>query len=146
MDNGKPRNLAMPLMHWGKFYEKLILAIMDGSWAYDDTSINKAINYWWGMSAGVIDEICSRNLPIGTRRLIDLLKERMTNSDFNPFTGILYSQDGIVQSDPNYSLTPEEIVKMDWLAENVIGHIPTKEELIDSAIPSYMQQGIEKKG
>ena len=146
MDNGKPRNLAMPLMHWGKFYEKLILAIMDGSWAYDDTSINKAINYWWGMSAGVIDVICSRNLPIGTRRLIDLLKERMTNSDFNPFTGILYSQDGIVQSDPNYSLTPEEIVKMDWLAENVIGHIPTKEELIDSAIPSYMQQGIEKKG
>lgn len=146
MDNGKPRNLAMPLMHWGKFYEKLILAIIDGSWAYDDTSTNKAINYWWGMSAGVIDVICSRNLPIGTKRLIDLLKERMTNSDFNPFTGILYSQHGIVQSNPDYSLTPEEIVKMDWLAENVIGHIPTKEELVDSAIPTYLQQGIERKG
>lgn len=145
MDNGKPRNLAMPLMHWGKFYEKLIAAIMDGSWAYDDTSTNKAINYWWGMSAGVIDVICSRNLPIGTKRLIDLLKERMMNSDFNPFTGILYSQDGIVQSNPDYSLTPEEIVKMDWLAENVIGYIPTKEQLIESAIPTYLQQGIEKK-
>ena len=145
MDNGKPRNLAMPLMHWGKFYEKLIAAIMDGSWAHDDTSTDKAINYWWGMSAGVIDVICSRNLPIGTKRLIDLLKERMMNSDFNPFTGILYSQDGIVQSNPDYSLTPEEIVKMDWLAENVIGYIPTKEQLIESAIPTYLQQGIEKK-
>lgn len=145
MDNGNPRNLAMPLMHWGKFYEKLILAIMDGSWAYDDISSSKAINYWWGMSAGVIDVICSRNLPIGTKRLIDLLKERMMNSDFNPFTGILYSQGGIVQSNPDYSLTPEEIVNMDWLAENVIGYIPTKDQLLDSAIPAYLQQGIEKK-
>lgn len=146
MDNGKPRNLAMPLMHWGKFYEKLILAIMDGSWAYDDNSPNKAINYWWGMSAGVIDVICSRNLPIGTKRLIELLKSTMMSGEFNPFTGVLYSQNGIVQTDPEYSLTPEEIVNMDWLAENVIGYIPTKEELIDSAIPTYLQQGIEKKG
>ena len=146
MDNGKPRNLAMPLMHWGNFYEKLILAIMDGSWAYDDTSSNKAINYWWGMSAGVIDVICSRNLPIGTKRLIELLKSTMMSGEFNPFTGVLYSQNGVVQPDPEYSLTPEEIVNMDWLAENVIGHIPTKEELIDSAIPVYLQQGIAQKG
>ena len=34
---------------------------------------------------------------------------------------------------------------MDWLAENIIGHIPTKDELVDSAIPVYLQQGIEVK-
>ncbi len=145
MDNGKLRNLAMPLMHWGMFYEKLIHAIMDGSWSYDTAATDKAINYWWGMSAGVIDVICSRNLPLGTKRLIDLLKSTMMSGEFNPFTGVLYSQDGIAQPDPNYSLTPEEIVNMDWLAENVIGHIPTKDELIDSAIPVYLQQGIEIK-
>ena len=145
MDNGKPRNLAMPLMHWGKFYEKLIDAIMDGSWSYDTTATEKAINYWWGMSAGVIDVVCSRNLPIGTKRLIDLLKSTMASGEFNPFSGVLYSQNGIAQPDPNYSLTPEEIVNMDWLAENVIGHIPTQEELIDSAIPVYLQQGVEIK-
>ena len=145
MDNGKPRNLAMPLMHWGKFYEKLIHTIMDGSWSYDTTATEKAINYWWGMSAGVIDIVCSRNLPIGTKRLIELLKSTMASGKFNPFSGVLYSQNGIAQPDPNYSLTPEEIVNMDWLAENVIGYIPTKEELIDSAIPAYLQQGLEKK-
>ena len=145
MDNGHPRNLAMPLMHWGKFYEKLIDAIMDGSWSYDTTATEKAINYWWGMSAGVIDVVCSRNLPIGTKRLIDLLKSTMASGEFNPFSGVLYSQNGIAQPDPNYSLTPEEIVNMDWLAENVIGHIPTQEELIDSAIPVYLQQGVEIK-
>ena len=136
----------MPLLHWGKFYEQLIRAIMDGSWKYDDDSVNKAINYWWGMSAGVIDVVCSRNLPIGTNRLIELLKTTIMNGEFNPFTGVLYSQEGVVQDDPERSLTPEEIVNIDWLAENVIGHIPTKEELIESAIPVFLQQGIEKKG
>ncbi len=144
--DGQMRNLAMPLLHWGKFYEQLIRAIMDGSWNHDDTASNKAINYWWGMSAGVIDVICSRNLPIGTKRLIELLKTTITSGQFNLFTGTLYSQNGIVQPDPGYSLSPEEIVDMDWLAENIIGHIPTKDELLDSAIPAFLQQGIDKKG
>lgn len=146
MEDGKMRNLAMPLLHWGKFYEQLIRAIMDGSWNHDDTSSNKAINYWWGMSAGVIDVICSRNLPIGTKRLIELLKKTIMNGEFNLFSGVLYSQTGIVQPDPNHILTPDELINMDWLAENVIGHIPTKEELLESAIPVYLQQGIDTKG
>lgn len=145
IEDGTTRNLAMPLMHWGKFYEQLIRAIMDGSWKYDDDSTNKAINYWWGMSAGVIDVICSRNLPIGTKRLIELLKETIMKGEFNPFTGVLYAQDGIIQNDPERSLTPEEIANINWLAENIIGHIPSKDELLESAMPVVAQQGIEKK-
>ena len=145
MDGEKLRNLAMPLLHWGKFYEQLVRAIIDGSWEYDDDTLIKAINYWWGMSAGVIDVVCSRNLPIGTERLIELLKTTIMNGEFNPFTGVLYSQDGVVQPDEGKSLSPEEIVNMDWLAENVIGEIPSMDELLESAIPVVMQQGIEKK-
>lgn len=63
------------------------------------------------------------------------------NGEFNPFTGVLYSQKGVVQPDEEKSLSPEEIVNMDWLAENVIGHIPTMDELLDSAIPVVMQRG-----
>lgn len=145
MENGQAKNLAMPLLHWGVFYEKLVRGIMERTWRSDD-SMNKAINYWWGISAGVIDVVCSRNLPIGTKRLVEVLKETIVKGEFNPFSGILYSQDGIVQSDPDASLSPEEIVKMDWLAENVIGHIPTQEELREDAIPLFEQQGIDKKG
>lgn len=147
IQDGQPRNLAMPLLHWGKFYEQLIRAIMDGSWHHDDSSsLNKAINYWWGMSSGVIDVICSRNLPIGTKRLIELLKKTIMNGEFNLFSGVLYSQNGVVQPDPNHVLTPDELINMDWLAENVIGHIPTKDELLESAVPVYLQQGIDTKG
>lgn len=146
-DGKKLRNLAMPLIHWGKFYEQLIHAIMNGTWEYDEeSSENRAINYWWGMSAGVTDVICSRNLPIGTKRLIELLKSTMLNGEFNPFKGVLYSQNGKVQKDPEGCLSPEEIVNMNWLAENVIGHIPDKDELMESAIPVFMQQGIDMKG
>lgn len=142
-EEGFPRNLAMPLCHWGKFYEKLIRTIMDGTWKYDDTS-NKAINYWWGMSSGVVDVICSKNLPIGTNRLIELLKNTICTGEFNPFAGTLYSQEGMVAgSHDNNILSPEEIVKMDWLAENIIGTIPETEELQENAIPVVAQQGVK---
>lgn len=144
VDGEHTRNLAMPLYHWGKFYEQLLRTIIDGTWKYDDdTGTTKAINYWWGMSAGVIDVVCSRQLPIGTRRLVELLKATISSDRFNPFSGILYSQDGMVQADPNGSMLPEDIMTMDWLAENVIGSIPTKEELTEKAEPVIKQQGVK---
>lgn len=146
MEDGWIRSLAMPLWHWGKFYERLIRTIMDGTWKYDDAGASKkAINYWWGMSAGVIDVVCSQNLPIGTKRLVELLKKTISAGEFNPFAGPLYSQHGVVQEDPYRELTPEEIVTMDWLAENVIGEIPEAVELQDRAKPVVSQQGLENK-
>ncbi len=40
---------------------------------------------------------------------------------------------------------PDEIMTMDWLAENVIGAIPAKEELKEQAKPVMKQQGVTKK-
>ncbi|MCI9204731.1 MAG: BMP family ABC transporter substrate-binding protein, partial [Lachnospiraceae bacterium] len=146
LEGERPRNLAMPLYHWGKFYEQLIRTIMDGTWKYDDDpGSTKAINYWWGMAEGVIDVACSQRLPIGTKRLVELLKATISAEIFNPFSGILYSQTGVVQDDPEKSLSPEEIMTMDWLAENVIGSIPKKEELTEHAEAVIKQQGVIKK-
>ena len=140
------RNFAMPLWHWGKFYEQLIWAIMDGTLKYDDDpSTKKAINYWWGMSEGVVDVVFSKYLPVELKRLAGLLKTAITTETFNPFAGILYSQTGIVVGDPEGSLSPEEIMTMDWLADNVVGNIPAKEELKEQAEPLVKQQGVKKK-
>ena len=146
IEDGHSRNLAMPLWHWGKFYEQLIWAIMAGTWKYDDNpSVKKAINYWWGMSEGVIDVVFSKYLPIGTKRLVELLKATISTEVFNPFSGILYSQNGVVLEQSDQSLSPEEIMTMDWLAENVVGIIPGKEELKEQAEPVVKQQGVKKK-
>lgn len=147
LENGIARNLAMPLTNWGTFYEKLVNQIMDGTWKLDeDYSDNKAINYWWGMSAGVVDVICSRKLPVATKRLVNVLKESICNGSFSVFEGELYSQDGVVQPDPEVKLKPEEVASIDWLAENIIGEIPGTEGLTESAIPVVAQQGVKKKG
>lgn len=144
-DNASQSVMAMPVWHWGKFYEKIIKSIMSGSFDEEDSGKNsKALNYWWGMSAGVIDVICSAKLPIGTKRLVNLLMETIKSDEFGPFEGVLYSQDGVVESENEGFLTPEEIIQMDWLAENVIGRIPELDELTEEAQKIVMLQGVDK--
>ena len=147
VENGEAKNVALPLIHWGVFYEKMIRAIMDGSWDSDDNSSdNKAINYWWGMSSNVVEVICSRSLPLGTQRLVDVLKESICSGGFTVFQGILHSQNGVVQDDPERRLTPDEVVNIDWLSDNIIGEIPETEGLAETALPVVSQQGVKKKG
>jgi len=143
-EDGNLNSLAMPVWNWGKFYEIMIQNILNGTWKFDDASSDsKGLNYWWGMSSEIIDVICSKHLPIGTGRLAELLKQTICRGDFNPFTGILYSQNGVVQNDPDRVMPPEEIIRMDWLADNVIGTIPSVEELIDEAKAVVEKSGLE---
>lgn len=143
LDEKWPHNLAMPIWHWGKFYEMMIRNVLSGTWKSEENSKVKSVNYWWGMSSGVIDVICSQNLPLGTARLVQLLKKTICSGEFNPFEGVLYSQNGVVQEDDKTALTPERIITMDWLAENVIGTIPKMAELQEKAKPVVLQQGVE---
>ncbi len=134
IDDGSIWNMAMPVWDWGKFYEDMIRSIIDGNWGTDDEKQpDKGINYWWGMSSGMTDVIWSQRLPVGTVRLVELLKEVICSGSFNPFSGIMYSQSGVIREHSSDFLMPEEIIKMDWLADNVVGSIPSKEELDEPA-------------
>ncbi|MCF0146281.1 MAG: BMP family ABC transporter substrate-binding protein [Eubacterium sp.] len=134
--------LGVPVYHWGVFYEKLIRSVLDGTWSRDEKKELKTIHYWWGMSAGVLEVFFSKNLPIGTRRLITLLRKEISSGGFNPFSGILYSQEGVVQDKMEEILQPEEIASMNWLAENVTGSIPKAEEVKKKALPVVEEQGV----
>ena len=143
IDNDEITNLVMPVWNWGVFYEKLLQSIMSGSWKKeDDTEGTRALNYWWGMSAGVIDIICSQNLPASTRELVDLLKKLICKGDLTPFDGEIIAQDGTVKSKAGERMHPEEIVTMDWLVDNVVGFIPNVEELNEQAQPVVQMQGV----
>lgn len=138
-------NIAIPVWNWGVFYEKTISNIINGNWkaeAHEDKS--KGIRYWWGLSSNVIDIYHSSRLPIGTVRLIQLLKKQMEMGDFNPFTGPLFAQDHTVQSDLDATLSPDEIIDMDWLADNIIGEIPSKTKLNAQAKEVTKYAGVEK--
>ena len=141
---GEQKNLAMPLCHWGKFYEELIRTIMAGNWEQDN-DVEKAINYWWGMPTGVVDVICSKKLPAGTVRLVNVLKHNYKTGQFHTFTDQMYAQGHILKEKKGETLSPEEVIEMDWLAENIIGRIPKIEELQEQAKPVLTQQGIETR-
>ena len=132
-EDGTVENLATPIWHWGKFYERIINAVCRGAGELQGAKGKKAVNYWWGMSAQVIDVICSQNMPHGIHRLIDFLKNSIRAGSFHPFDGLIYSQNGKIQCREGGSLSGEEIITMDWLAENVVGCIPQFEELTEEA-------------
>ena len=41
-------------------------------------------------------------------------------------------------------MRPEDIMKMDWLVDNVIGDIPSIDELIEGAKPVVELKGVEE--
>jgi basic membrane lipoprotein Med (substrate-binding protein (PBP1-ABC) superfamily) len=140
--DGTVVNLATPIWHWGKFYERIVNITCRGTSDVKEMKGKQAINYWWGMSADVIDVICSQNLPRGTNRLITFLKNSIRGGSFQPFVGTIYSQDGQEQCKEDESMTPEEIITMNWLAENVVGGVPEFEDLTEEAQSLVRLQGI----
>lgn len=141
-DDGTLENLATPIWHWGKFYERIVTNICNGSSDTNAAKKESAINYWWGMSADVIDVICSGKMPHGTHRLINFLKSSICAGSFRPFDGLIYSQDGIIRCSEGQSLQPEDILTMNWLAENVVGRIPEFDELTEEAQVLSNFQGV----
>lgn len=140
-----PDNLAMTTWHWGKLYEKIVRIILNGTWKEETDAVeNRAINYWWGMSAGVVDLICSQDLPQGTQRLVSLLRNNICSDALTPFYGELLTQDGTVMNKSDEVIPPREIITMDWLAENVVGNIPSISDLTEEAQAVTKMQGLDK--
>ena len=72
-----------------------------------------------------------------------VMKEWIENGEFQIFSGELYDQEHQLRNENGGGLSPEEIIRMDWLADNVVGHIPKVEQLVEEAVPMVKIQGIE---
>lgn len=140
----RSQTLAMPIWHWGVYYENLIRSILDHTFQAEEVAKEKSTNYWWGMSAGVVDVICSEKLPVSTMRLSRLLRGAIQSGNFHPFDGVLKSQDGLVHGSEEDVSTPEEITTMDWLAENVVGELPAYRQLSQEGKATVDIVGVEK--
>jgi len=143
-DGENPDNLAMTTWHWGKLYEKIVRIILNGTWKEDAAAGSRATSYWWGISAGVVDLICSRNLPQDTKRLVDLLRNNICSDTLIPFSGNLCAQDGTVMNTPDQVILPQDIITMDWLLDNVVGSIPRISDLTENAQAVARMQGLDK--
>ena len=130
MDNlGDLIPLGTPMWVWGKFYEFVIRSILSGGWKREKGD-STALNYWLGMDSGVIGVQLSDKLPEGVRQMAKLLKKGLRDSTLDPFIRKIIAQDGSVKNDGTKKFTPEQLLRMDWLCENVIGTIPPFEDIL----------------
>jgi len=127
-ENGQV-NLATPVWQWGVYYEALLRRIRNRALQMEYQESRKALNYFWGMSAGVVELQCSDKLPDSTKKLAALLQNEICSGNCRPFRGPLYTQDGSKLLPEEETLTAEQILNMDWLADNIVGSIPAYEEL-----------------
>ena len=131
-ENGSFLPLASDYWDWGKTYEQMVRSVLAGAW---DSEVPKgtAVSYWWGMSGGVIDIELSEVVPEGVQQLAGILRDGIKAGSIHPFHGTLVDQEGKVRLKRGVMPTPEEIMRMNWLAENVIGRIPVVDELMPMA-------------
>jgi len=139
-DRGGLISLGSPVWVWGKFYEKVVQALLEGR--KDTKEHAKAVNYWLGMDSGIIDVELSDKLPAGVRSLAELLRKALVSGQLDPFARKIVAQDGTVKNDGTKVFTPEELLHMDWLCGNVIGEIPKFEQILPMSQAMVRELGI----
>ncbi len=140
-DLGEMVPLGSPVWVWGKFYEVVIQGIFNGTWKMEKPE-GKALNYWLGMDSGVIDLSLSDHVPAGVRQLAQVLLGAMRNGALDPFRRRIVAQDGTVKNDGTAVFTPEQLIHMDWLCDNVIGTIPPFGEILPGSQELVRELGV----
>ncbi len=137
-------SLASPIWVWGKFYEKVVRELLEGKWE-QGVDKHKALSYWWGMDSGVIDVELSPQLPDSMQYLAQMLRQGLKDRTIDPFARRIIAQDGFVKNDGTHVFTPDELLRMDWLCENVEGHIPEFDEVLPFAQATVRQLGLHRE-
>ena len=126
--------LGAPICNWGKYYTQIVQSVLMGAWeARAEVEKNQATNYWFGLSSGVID-IRTSKLPYQTKKLMDFCRYSVIRGEISPFSGEIRAQGGRViqdwiadrpgaRADSLENMTPDKILEMDWLNENIDGEL-----------------------
>ena len=132
--------LDSPTWVWGHFYENVVRSILNGSW--ENEKEGQIVNLWWGMRSGVIDVNLAPYIPESMRVLASMLKEGICSGTLDPFKRKILDQQGNVRNDGTKTLSPVELMQMDWLCENVVGTFPAYEEILPISRPMVDLLGI----
>ena len=137
---GQLMPLGSPCWVWGQFYENVVRSMLSGNWEEEKTG--QSVNLWWGMRSGVIDVMLSDTLPEGVRILAQTLKDSICSGTLDPFARKIVDQQGIVRNDGTSTFKPAELVKMDWLCDNVVGSFPEYDQILPVSRPMVDLLGI----
>lgn len=119
-EKGNFRRLAASIWNWGAFYELIVRKVLDGT--YDSVPASqkdRALNYFLGISSGIIDVILSDDLPRPSFRLAQMLRKGIAEGRISPFEGVIFDREGKAHGAEETFLSTGQIMEMDWFAENI---------------------------
>lgn len=140
---GKFSNLSLVQQKWSVFYTKILSSILNRTYKADEVNANGgSINYWLGLSNGMLDVSFSDELPFETRRLIEQIKSDIAADRFFIFDAIQVKKADEENTAP---ISMEKVATMNWLVPNVIGKIPNDDKLIPSAEKLVKMHGLDNE-
>ena len=114
---GPKAQLAAVTHHWGEYYTRVAQSVLDGTW--------KPASLWGGMKDGMIKvEAISDAVPKAVADEVRARAEAIRSGAFHPFTGPLVTNDGREVAGKDVVLTDEQLGKMDFYVQGVIGKVP----------------------
>jgi len=114
---GAKAQLAAVTHHWGEYYTKTAQSVLDGSW--------KPGNLWGGMKDGMIKvEAFNASVPKDVVELVEAKAAAIKAGELHPFTGPISSNDGKEIAAKGVVLTDEQLGKMDFYVQGVVGQVP----------------------
>ena len=140
-DKGELVPLGSPVWVWGKFYEFVLNSMFSGTFK-GEKSAYTALNYWLGMDSGVISVNLSDRLPAGLQALAKYLQMGLATRTVDPFARRIVAQDGTVKNDGTHSFTPDALLHMDWLCDNVLGGLPNPDDILPISRAMVNELGI----
>lgn len=138
------RPIVLPVWNWGAFYEKITGTILNGTYKAEYKKTSRALNYYWGMSSGVVDILFSGELPRGVRYLGESLCRGIRADILHPFYRSDMQKDGrLIWENSDQSIRVEDIMNMSSLEDNIVGSIPDYNELARNVRPLVDAIGVE---
>ncbi|MGE0312517.1 MAG: BMP family ABC transporter substrate-binding protein [Lautropia sp.] len=109
-------HLASVTHHWGRYYVARAQALLAGEWRSDDT--------WGGLADGMVGlEAVSPKVSQAARSQYQRLAAEIRAFHLHPFTGPLIANDGTLRVLPHERIGDEQLARMDWLVEGVVGKV-----------------------
>ncbi len=101
---------------WGDYYTRRVKAVMDGSW--------KSGSVWGGVKEGMIRVgDFGPKVPKKVQDEVLGLQKKIGAGQLHPFTGPITDNEGKEVLPKGQSLSDEQILNMNWLAQGVVGKI-----------------------
>lgn len=114
---GPDAHLTGQIVNWGVMYEEVLASLYAGVWKSEDM--------WWKMREGAFDiSPLHPKVPEHIKELVLKRREEILQGVFDPFTGPIRDQEGVIRIEAGRRATRNDLWYMDYFVEGVVGEIP----------------------